>query len=105
MKLNMTSLKKKYQNRTVLNIPELELEEGYLWGIIGPNGSGKSTLMKIIAGLLEASSGNVHYEDKKLNDAVKKSMTLVFQKPYLLRTTVFQNIAYPLQIGVTLKKK
>ncbi|SDZ05366.1 ABC transporter ATP-binding protein [Tindallia californiensis] len=98
MKLTMTSLTKKYQNRTVLNIPELELEEGYLWGIIGPNGSGKSTLMKIIAGLLEASSGSVHYEDKKLKGAVKKSMTLVFQKPYLLRTTVFQNIAYPLQI-------
>ncbi len=73
----------------VLNVPELELEEGQLWGIIGPNGSGKSTMMKIIAGLLEASSGTIYYEDEKLNDRVKQSMTLVFQKPYLLRTSVF----------------
>lgn len=98
MKLTITSLIKKYQNRTVLNIPELELEEGYVWGIIGPNGSGKSTLMKIIAGLLEPSSGKIHYRDQKLKDGVQKDMTLVFQKPYLLRTSVFNNIAYPLQI-------
>ncbi len=89
MKLNMTSLTKKYQNRTVLNIPELELEEGRFWGIIGPNGSGKSTMMKIIAGLLESSSGNVYYQDEKLNDRVKQSMTLVFQKALSLKNQRF----------------
>ena len=37
---------------------DLELEEG-LFGLLGPNGAGKSTLMKILAGLLEPTSGEV----------------------------------------------
>jgi ABC-type multidrug transport system ATPase subunit len=37
---------------------DLELEEG-LFGLLGPNGAGKSTLMKILAGLLEPTSGVV----------------------------------------------
>ncbi len=98
MKLTLSSIRKKYKEKTVLQIPELELEEGYFWGIIGPNGSGKSTLLKIIAGLMEATEGNVLYHNHTLNEKTRRSMTLVFQKPYLLRTTVYNNIAYPLKI-------
>lgn len=98
MKLTLSSLVKKYKEKTVLSIPELELEEGYFWGIIGPNGSGKSTLLKIIAGLMEATEGKVLYHNHGLNETTQRNMTLVFQKPYLLRRTVYQNIAYPLKI-------
>ena len=97
MNITVENLTKTYK-KTVLDIRHLEIERGSFWGIIGPNGSGKSTLMKIIAGLDQASTGQVRYDGHPISQSVRASMTLVFQKPYLLRTSVYQNIAYPLQI-------
>ncbi len=98
MDLQITNLQKYYSGRCVLNIENQMIEKGSFLGIIGPNGSGKSTLVKIIAGLVEASNGAVGYNGNGLTTAVRQSMTLVFQKLYLLRTTVFNNIAYPLVV-------
>lgn len=98
MDLQITNLQKYYSGRCVLNIENQMIKKGSFLGIIGPNGSGKSTLVKIIAGLVEASNGAVGYNGNRLTTAVRQSMTLVFQKPYLLRTTVFNNIAYPLVV-------
>lgn len=98
MNLQITNLQKYYAERCVLSVENQMIERGNFLGVIGPNGSGKSTLIKIIAGLIEASGGTVTYNGNKLNTRVQQSMTLVFQKPYLLRTTVFNNIAYPLII-------
>lgn len=96
MKLQLTNLQKYYEERCVLNIENQTIEKGSFIGIVGPNGAGKSTLIKIIAGLIEASSGTISYDGNRLNTAIQQNMTLVFQKPYLLRTSVFNNIAYPL---------
>ena len=98
MDLQITDLQKYYDERCVLNVENQTIKKGNFLGVIGPNGSGKSTLIKIIAGLIEASNGNVVYNNNKLNTKIQQDMTLVLQKPYLLRTTVFNNIAYPLAI-------
>lgn len=44
----------------------LNLEEGFIMGIVGPNGSGKTTLMKLIMGLLDADEGNIKIFDKEI---------------------------------------
>ncbi|MDI9475417.1 MAG: ATP-binding cassette domain-containing protein [Natronincolaceae bacterium] len=98
MDLQITNLQKYYSGRCVLNIENQRIKKGSFLGIIGPNGAGKSTLVKIIAGLVEAGNGTVSYNGSGLNTAVQQNMTLVFQRPYLLRTTVFNNIAYPLVV-------
>lgn len=98
MDLQITNLRKYYGERCVLNIENQTVKKGSFLGIIGPNGAGKSTLIKIIAGLIGASSGIIKYNGSGLTTKVQQNMTLVFQKPYLLRTTVFNNIAYPLII-------
>lgn len=98
MHLLIEHLTKSYDQKKVLDISGLEIESGCFWGIIGPNGSGKSTLLKIIASLLTPCQSHIRYDGVPLNDRLLLEMTLVFQKPYLLRTSVFQNIAYPLQL-------
>ncbi|WP_422485582.1 ABC transporter ATP-binding protein [Gudongella sp. DL1XJH-153] len=98
MNITVDSLTKKYNDKAVLDISEMEFQEGCLWGILGPNGSGKTTLVRIVAGLLVPCSGNVLYQGDKYNDSIKKMMTLVFQRPYLIRSSVYENIAYPLRI-------
>ncbi len=98
MKLQIKNVKKTYGDQCVLHIDDLIIEKGSFLGIIGSNGAGKSTLIKIIAGLIDPSEGYIDYDDERALAKTQQSMTLVFQKPYLLRTTVFNNIAYPLTI-------
>ena len=50
-------LTKRYATLTALDDLTLELESGDVFGFIGPNGAGKSTTMKIVAGLLNPTSG------------------------------------------------
>ncbi|QAR33114.1 ABC transporter ATP-binding protein [Geovibrio thiophilus] len=46
--------------RKILDNVSFSLKKGEICGIIGPNGAGKTTLMKIVAGVLKASSGSVY---------------------------------------------
>lgn len=98
MRLNIKNLKKIYGQKLVLDIPSLEIEEGKITGITGPNGSGKSTLVNIISGIDTEFEGRVLYNLKEMDKEIKRRMTHVFQKPYLFRRRVYENIAYPLRI-------
>jgi len=57
--LQLHNLNKSYASFPALKNVDLELEPGRIMGILGPNGSGKTTLIKIVAGLLQPSDGEV----------------------------------------------
>lgn len=57
--LQLHNLNKSYASLQALKNVHLELEPGRIMGILGPNGSGKTTLIKIVAGLLQPSGGEV----------------------------------------------
>lgn len=98
MKIQGENLIKVYGDKKVLHIESLTIEKGKITGIIGPNGSGKSTLVNIIAGLDEDYQGKILYDGKEINKEIRDRMTLVFQKAYLFKRSVYKNIAYPLKI-------
>lgn len=100
MELQIQNLKRTYEGKVALDIPRLQIPSGSFIGIIGPNGAGKSTFVKLLAGIDPLSRGKVLYNQKKLhnNSEVYQQVTLIFQKPYLFRTSVYDNIAYPLKI-------
>lgn len=98
MNIVVKGLTKYYNEKKVLDIDSLDISKGKITGIVGPNGAGKSTLIRIISGLDKDYSGKVFYDGQKLNDKIYNNMTLVFQKPYLFRRSVYDNIAYPLKI-------
>lgn len=54
MKLN--NIIKSYNNKVVLNVKHLNIEEGHIYSIIGSNGSGKSTLARILSGVIKTDS-------------------------------------------------
>jgi len=101
MRLQLTKLRKSYGSRVVLEVERCEIPGGAITGIIGPNGAGKTTLMNIIAGLDHSESGEVLYglRDGGFTSSLPtKAVTMLFQTPYMLHTTVEKNIAYPLRL-------
>lgn len=57
--LNICDLTKNYGSFTAVNHLSLRIPEGDLFGFVGPNGAGKTTTIRIVCGLLRASSGQV----------------------------------------------
>lgn len=98
MMVRLEGVKKIYDGKTVLNVDELQINKGELCGIIGPNGAGKSTMLNLIAGLAYQTEGHIYYGDDKQERIPYMEMTMVFQSPYLIRTTTEKNIAYPLKL-------
>lgn len=57
--IEIRGLSKNYMRTRALDNIDLKIEKGKVVGILGPNGSGKTTLIKILAGLLRPSKGQV----------------------------------------------
>lgn len=98
MRLDIENIKKTYGDKIVLDISNMTIKEGKITGITGPNGSGKSTLLNIISYIDDNFSGKVKYNGMDFSKEVAKNITYVFQKPYLLRRSVYDNIVYPLKL-------
>jgi len=98
---SLTNVSKGFGNgkdeRQVLSEVDLHLHEGEVVGLLGRSGSGKSTLLRIIAGLIQPTSGEVLYNGETL-DGPAKGVAMVFQTfalfPWL---TVLENVEAGLQ--------
>ena len=60
--LDVRGLTKKYRNRAVVDNVTFRVPPGQTTGYLGPNGSGKSTTVKMLAGLLPATSGQILWD-------------------------------------------
>lgn len=105
MEVSVNNFKKYYSKKLILDIDNLIIEKGRITGLIGPNGSGKSTLLNIISGLDNEFLGTIKYDSKSIDKYTYKYITLVSQKPYLLKRKVYENIEYPLKIRKETKEK
>ena len=93
-------LNKKFGRATVLRDINLEIKAGEIFCIMGPSGSGKSVLLKHVAGLEQATSGEVKIGEFDASDPVtreKVHLALVFQAGALFNSlSVYDNLAlYP----------
>ena len=57
--IEITGLKKNFNNKNVLNNLSLSIPKGSVYGLLGRNGEGKTTLIKCVLGLLKPSSGSI----------------------------------------------
>ncbi|MGA9139521.1 MAG: ABC transporter ATP-binding protein [Methanocella sp.] len=55
--IETSGLKKKYENKAVVNNLDLKVNDSEIFGFLGPNGAGKTTTMKMLLGLVQPSSG------------------------------------------------
>ncbi|MGT2771375.1 ABC transporter ATP-binding protein [Streptococcus marimammalium] len=97
---NVSKIFEDSQTQVLKNI-NFELEEGKFYTLLGASGSGKSTILNIIAGLLDASSGDIYLDGERINDVPtnKRDVHTVFQNYALFpHMSVFDNVAFPLKV-------
>lgn len=85
----------------VLKDISFQLEEGRFYTLLGASGSGKSTILNLIAGLLEASTGDIFLDGQRINDLPinQRDVHTVFQSYALFpHMTVFDNVAFSLKL-------
>jgi len=81
MMLKTKGLTKLYGKFMALDGLELEIENGKLHGFVGPNGAGKTTTMRILATLLQASSGDAWIDGVNVREDPKKVRKTVGYMP------------------------
>jgi ABC-2 type transport system ATP-binding protein len=77
-------LTKKYGKITAVDNLNISIEEGEIFGLLGPNGAGKTTIIKMLATLLEPTSGTATvngFDIKKQPARVRESIGIIFQEP------------------------
>ncbi len=100
--ISLTGVTVEFDSTKGLDHINLRVEPGEVLSIIGPNGAGKTTLLRVMAGLQRPSSGLLSFRGRAVTDTelpeFRRRVTMVFQKPILFGTTVFNNVAYGLRI-------
>jgi len=77
---------------------DLDIHTAEFLSIVGPSGCGKTTLLKILAGILRRTAGEVAMAGRSLSGP-SRELGVVFQSPVLLPwRTVLQNVMVPIQV-------
>ncbi len=92
--------------KTSIGVKEMSLDvaDGEFLVLLGPSGCGKTTTMRMVAGLEDATQGEIWIGDRKVNDLEPKDrdVAMVFQSYGLYpNMTVYENISFPLRIRGT----
>src|SRR5271169_6584194 len=98
-KLELKGVHKSFQSVEVIHGVDLAVEDGSFTVFVGPSGCGKSTLLRMIAGLEEVTSGEVHIGGKRCDHLLPsaRGMAMVFQSYALYpHMSVYENLRFGL---------
>jgi multiple sugar transport system ATP-binding protein len=101
MNVRFIKVTKQFGSNTVVDDLNLETEDGEFVVLLGPSGCGKTTTLRMLAGLEEATSGNIFIGDERVNDIPpqRRDIAMVFQNYALYpHLNIFENISYPLRV-------
>ena len=83
--LETKSLSKSYFKNKAIKEVTLNIKPGSVLGLLGPNGSGKTTFLKIIAGILQATSGEIYIDGHIPGVQTKAIVSYLPDNEYLLK--------------------
>ena len=99
--LILRNLGRRVQQQTLLEGLSLEVAPGEILALLGPSGCGKSTTLRLIAGLVEASSGEIHLAGAAITQRppAQRQVAMVFQSYALFpHLTVERNLSLGMEL-------
>ena len=103
--VELRGLSKKYGDLTVVDRIDLRIEHGLMVCLLGPSGCGKTTTLRLIAGFMEPTAGEIRVGERVVSSITKtlppeqRNMSMIFQSYALWpHMTVAENVAYGLRL-------
>ena len=103
--VELRGLTKRYGELAVVDDVSLTIEHGRLVCLLGPSGCGKTTTLRLIAGFVEPSAGEIRVGDQLVSSPARtvpperRNMSMIFQSYALWpHMTVAENVAYGLEL-------
>jgi len=104
--IELRKIRKSFGALDIIGGLDLHIEDGEFVVFVGPSGSGKSTLLRLVAGLEEATSGQILIDGEDVTELgpADRSLSMVFQSYALYpHKTVRANMAFGLEVARTPK--
>lgn len=101
MSIEFRNVSKHFGGTSVVDDLSLEIRDGEFVVLLGPSGCGKTTTLRMLAGLENATSGDIFIDGERVNDVPTqhRDVAMVFQSYALYpHMTIAQNIGYPLRV-------
>jgi iron(III) transport system ATP-binding protein len=103
--VELRGLSKRFGSLAVVDDVSLRIDHGQLVCLLGPSGCGKTTTLRLVAGFLEPSDGEIHVGDRVVSSSLRtlppeqRKMSMIFQSYALWpHMTVAENIVYGLRL-------
>jgi iron(III) transport system ATP-binding protein len=103
--VDLRGLTKRYGSTAAVDDVSLRIDHGQLVCLLGPSGCGKTTTLRLIAGFLEPTEGEIHVGDRLVSSKARtlpperRNMSMIFQSYALWpHMTVAENIVYGLRL-------
>src|SRR5713226_303809 len=103
--VELRGLSKRFGSLAVVDDVSLRIDHGQLVCLLGPSGCGKTTTLRLIAGFLEPTGGEIHVGDRLVSSKARtlppeqRKMSMIFQSYALWpHMTVAENIVYGLRL-------
>lgn len=91
--LKTTNLSKSFKEQVAVNNVSLCIKKNSVYGLLGPNGAGKSTVLKMITGILRATSGSIEFDGHAWSRKDLNNIGALIETPPLYENlTAYENL-------------
>lgn len=107
-RVRLVNISKHFGHSVAVDNVNLDIAEGEFVTLLGPSGCGKTTTLRMVAGLIEPSAGEIYFDDQRVNDVPpnRRNIGFVFQTHSLFpHMSVADNIAFGLSVKGEDKQK
>ena len=93
--ISVQHLQKKFEKERVVDIDNVTIKQGTIYGLLGSNGAGKTTLLKMLSGIIKPTSGTIVFEGEPIyeNKKLKERVIFIPDQPFFFQHYSIKQLA------------